>query len=193
MSMCLYLRNEDGQMKKDKNKKKVLGIMISHPENLMWVIYLLLASLSGIIGIINHGLDYFNTGDLYFISISIIAPLLADFIIQNLEYKLQKVDNKFLTRKTLTLGACIIVLVLCIIGLVTNLKSSIVFQLLCYVVSIGISLYMFCLQKLYLYGGEYNHLDDTPYHENINQESEQIQEEQKNLTSIKNDDKEIKL
>ena len=191
--MCLYLRNEDKQMKKDKNKKKVLGIMISHPENLMWIVYLLLASLSGVIGIINHGLEYFNTGDIYFISISIIAPLLADFIIQNLEYKLQKVDNKFLTRKTLTLGACIIVLVLCIIGLVTVLINSIFFQILCYVISIGISLYMFCLQKLYLYGGEYNHLDDTPYHENIKQESEQIQEEQRNLTSIKNEDKEIKL
>ena len=67
MNMCLYLKNEDMQMRKDKNKKKVLGIMINHPENLMWIVYLLLASLSGIIGIINHGLDYFNTGDIYFV------------------------------------------------------------------------------------------------------------------------------
>ena len=179
-----------------KKHKRVFSILKTHNENLLWLLYILLASLAGIIGLINNQLQVFEKGDFYFIALSIISPLLVDFIIQNLELKLRNEDHHFLKRKTITIGLSISVIILIIIGL--NIKANIIihiiFQIILYLISVIMSLYMFCLQKLTLYGDEYKELDDKAYDDEIKKETMQLIEKQDNLTKIENEDgKEIKL
>lgn len=181
-------------MKETKEKKKkVFSILKLNPANCIWIAHIIIASISAIIGLINDCESVFAKGEFYYISISIISPLLVDFVIQNLEYKLQQVDNKFLTRKTITLGISIIVLVVCFILMSTHLLSSIIAQLLIYLLSAGLSLYMFCLQKLIFYYDEYKDLDDAPYHKEINKKSEILAEKKDTIKVLNDNGKEIKL
>lgn len=180
-------------MKKHKNVFSVLKV---HNENILWLLYIILASLTGIIGFCNTGILVFKNNEIYFISLSIISPLLVDFIIQNLENKLGKHGNRFLKRKTMTIGISLFIIMLIIIGLCVTFNDifHIVFQSLIYLSSIILSLYMFCLQKLILYGDEYKEFDDKSYDEEIKSETDILIEKQNNISKIENDDgKEIKL
>ena len=148
-------------MKKSKDKKLfALRILIDHCENWMWLLYILLASVSAIIHIFNNGF-VFDNGELLFISMSIIAPLLVDFVIENLEYREKNEQHKFLKKKSMAIGICLLILIMSFVFLQTNLKRSLITQLIIYFISIGTSLYMFCLQKLAVHYEEYKEMNTT--------------------------------
>ena len=179
-------------MNKDK-EKSVFHILFTNPEYFIWFAYILIASSSFFIGVLNNGVNEFASGSLYFISMSIIAPLFIDFLIFTVEIKKSQQKPLFLTRKTITLGLCVFILFLCFIFLMTKLKTNIVFQIILFTGSIVLSLYMFCLNKLHFRYEEYKKLDDIPYHEEINKQSK-IFAKQKNNQKIKNNEgREIKL
>lgn len=183
--------------KKECKNRYVFSAIKTHKENILWILYLVLASVSGIIGFLDRGLNVLESREVYFLSLSILAPLFVDFLIQNLEFKLGNASNRFLKRKTITLGLCMFVMILIIIGLCTKFNSlifHIIFQIIIYITSVILSLYMFCLQKLILYGTEYSELDDKTYAEEINEASKNLSKKQKNIKKIENDEgKEIKL
>ena len=180
-------------MKKSKDKKLfALRILIDHCENWMWLLYILLASVSAIIHIFNNGF-VFDNGELLFISMSIIAPLLVDFVIENLEYREKNEQHKFLKKKSMAIGICLLILIMSFVFLQTNLKRSLITQLIIYFISIGTSLYMFCLQKLAVHYEEYKEMDDISYDQQIKKGSEELINN-KNLDVFHDDDgKEIKL
>lgn len=178
---------------KKEGGKYVFSILIKNPEYTIWCVYILIASISFIIGMIEDCESEIEKGSLYFISMSIIAPLFIDFLILNVETRKFKIENYFLTRKTITLGLCCCILFLDFIFILTKLKSNIGFQIIMYVLSIVLSLYMFCLNKLHLRYDEFSQLDDKPYHDEINEKSQELSE-LKDKTKIINDEgKEIKL
>lgn len=178
---------------KGKSEKFVFHILRTNPEYYIWFAYILIASLSFIIGLINYGIVEFEKGSLYFISMSIIAPLFIDFIILTVEIKKFKQENHFLTRKTITLGVCVLILILCFIFLMTELKSNILIQIILFIFSIILSLYMFCLNKISLRYEEYCQLDDISYHEQINNESNKLSEQKDEIIIKNSTGKEIKL
>ena len=180
--------------KKGKKRNWVIKILITNPENLIWIVYILIASISFIIGIIDTGKEIFHGGTLFYISMSIVAPLFIDFLIQNIESKKNKIDNKFLRRKTITLGISVACLILSFIFITTHLCNNILLQIIMFVISIALSLYMFCLNKLDLRYDEYKGLDDKPYADEINDKVTELSEKQNNLQSVKNNNgKDIKL
>lgn len=172
--------------KNNSKKNRVLKILITNPENLIWIVYILITSTSFIIGIINTGKEIFNGGTLFYISMSIVAPLFIDFLIQNIESKKSKNDNKFLRRKTITLGISVACLILSFIFITTRLCDNILLQIVMFVVSIALSLYMFCLNKLYLRYDEYKGLDDKPYVDEINDSVNELTNKQDKIQSVKN-------
>lgn len=177
-----------------KTRNYVLKILLTNPENLIWVVYILIASISFIIGFVDTGKEIFNGGTLFYISMSIIAPLFIDFLIQNIESKKNKIDNKFLKRKTITLGISVACLILSFIFITTHLYNNIVLQISMFIISIALSLYMFCLNKLYLRYDEYKELDDKPYADEINDKVNELSKKQNDLQSVKNNNgKDIKL
>lgn len=180
-------------MKEPKDKKLfTLRILIDHIENWMWLLYILLASVSAIIHVFDKGF-IFDNGELLFISMSIIAPLLVDFVIENLEYKEKNEQHKFLKKKSMAIGMCLLILIMSFIFLQTRLKSSLITQFIIYFISIGTSLYMFCLQKLVVHYEEYKGMDDIPYDQQIKKGSEELINN-KNIDVFQdNDGKEIKL
>jgi len=180
----------------NRERKKVFSVLITHNENFLWLLYIFVASLSGVIGLSNNGVDYFYSKEMYFISLSIISPLLVDFIIQNLEYKKQNISNRFLKRKTLTIGISFFVIILIILGLCIRMNNliHIILQSLIFITAVILSLYMFCLQKLILYGDEYSELDDKSYNEEINSKGNELSKQQKKLKNLKNESgRKIKL
>ena len=181
-------------MRKGKKKKYVFNILSTNPEYWIWVVYMLIASISFIIGVLNTGVKAFCGGTLYYISMSIIAPLLIDFLIQNIESKKYKIENKFLKRKTIALGVCVASIIIFIILIETWLRDCIWLQIIMLILSMLISLYMFCLNRLYLRYEEYMSLDDKSYEEEIRATAQKLSEQQQNLQSVKNDKgDEIKL
>ena len=178
---------------KKREEKHVFHILCTNPEYLIWFAYILIASSSFFIGLINNGIKEFESGSLYFISMSIIAPLFIDFLIFSVEIKKFQQKYLFLTRKTITLGICVLILFLCFIFLVTALNTNIYLQIILFISSIVLSLYMFCLNKLHFRYEEYKQLDDTPYHSEINQQSKKLSEQKNNVKITNNEGKEIKL
>lgn len=178
---------------KNKRETIVFHMLIKNPEYWIWFTYILIASLSFVVGLIDKRGREFASGPLYFISMSIIAPLFIDFIINRVEIKKYQQEDHFLTRKTLTLGACVLILILCFIFLKTKLVSNVYLQLVLFVSAIVLSLYMFCLNKLPLRYDEYSGLDDVPYHLQINEEAKKLLEQNINYEIKNSEGKEIKL
>ena len=191
--MCKKIKKRNLE-KKDKKRNWVFKILITNPEYWIWIVYMIIASSSFIVGAINSGKDVFIGGTLYYISMSIIAPMFVDFLIENIELKKNKEQNLFLTRKTIVLGICVACLILCFIFISTTLKNNMWLQLVMLAISIVVSLYMFCLNRLYLQYDEYKDLDDKPYADDINETVKDLSEKQDNIQSVKNEKgDEIKL
>lgn len=176
--------------KKEKTKgekKYVLGILKTNPENLIWIAYIFIASISFIISIINIGLEEFKNGPFYYISMSIVAPLLIDFLIQTIESKKSGTHVMFLGRKITILVIGVIHLFLSFIFVLTRLCDIIWLQSVMLFVSILLSLYMFCLNKLHLRYEEYKGLDDKSYADEMKEKVNELSEKPDNIKSVKND------
>lgn len=181
-------------MKKDKKKNWVFKILFTNPEYWIWMVYMLIASTSFIVDAIDLGERVFDNGTLYYISMSIIAPMFIDFLIENIELKKNKEQNLFLTRKTIVLGICVASFILSFIFSATLLRSNMWLQIILFVFSMVVSLYMFCLNRLYLQYDDYKDLDDRPYAEEINETVNELSDKQDNIKSITNEKgEEIKL
>ena len=184
--LIVRISKENCMIKKPKKHIFAFQILLKEKEYCIWFAYIIVALLSFFIGLIINKMKEFESGPLYLIAISITAPLFFDYLIYTVEIKKFKLRAQFLTRKVVALSCCGVLLFICFLFYATPIKSIIWLQFIVLVLSIILSLYMFCLNKLHLRYDEFAELDERTYTEEINDTVKELKEKQSNI-ECKND------
>ena len=155
---------------------------------LVWVASYIVAFLGIIIEWLNHNLsNSIENGMIYSTCMAVIAPLFIEFLSDYISKNRQKSKEEYSIYKGWTICACFIGLLLLFLFYVTDLKSSVVIQVISFFVVFLISFYTYLVTKMSLHKGLLVDYKDESYADKESKELKRIKGDSQRLkeTTIK--------
>lgn len=129
-----------------------------------WVVSYFISFAGLLIDLLNHNFsNSINNGMVFSTCMAIFPPVFIEFISNYIYMNRKKSKEEYSIYKGWTMGICIVILILLFLFYVTEIKSSWIAQLICFVVVFFALFYTYLVTKMEVHNTVFEDFKDKPY------------------------------
>lgn len=147
-------------------KKLTAPFMVLRIEKFygFWIISYMISFAGIIIDLFNHDFsNSINNGMVFSTCMAVIAPLLIEFLSDYIAENRRKSKEEYSVYKGWTMATCVVVLILLFLFYGTEMKSSFIAQLVCFLLVFVISFYTYLVTKMQIHSTLLDDFKDQSY------------------------------